>query len=359
MVLTAMGDLPGAEAQWQAIVREVPSYRPGWHGLGEALLQQQRLADADRLADELLMDPHVRVEGHLLKSRVERAKKQIAEARGALETAIAEYPADLGTVRESGDFFFHHGTDEEGEQALRALLARDPIDATAYHSLGVVLMRNGRHEEAVVAYRQSLRYRPNYGPTFFNLSYALTDGNRLTEARAACEQAVRLLPNDPGPRRELARIAPWLGAFGCTDGADAGRTMRILRADQTSRPDRRNPSQVVGNYRFIAVCAVLTLSRRGPCGPKCLQASRRRPAVDHEDLAGDERGFVRSKEKAQAADVVGLAQPRDRLLAQELLAPCLVLPEIGAEVGLDQAGGEGVDADAMRCRTRAPRIASS
>ena len=87
------------------------------------------------------------------------------------------------------------------------MLARDPADATAYHSLGVVLMRNGRHEEAVVAYRQSLRYRPNFGPTFFNLSYALTDGKRLTEARAACEQAVRLLPNDPGPRRELARIA--------------------------------------------------------------------------------------------------------------------------------------------------------
>ncbi len=185
----------------------MPRYRLAWRELGENLIQQQRLADAAQLADELLTDPHVRVEGHLLKGRVARAKQQLAEARAALETALAEYPGDLEAVRESGDFFFHHGTDEEGEQALRALLARDPIDATAYHSLGVVLMRNGRHEEAVVVYRQSLRYRPNFGPTFFNLSYALTDGKRLTEARAACEQAARLLPNDPGPRRELARIA--------------------------------------------------------------------------------------------------------------------------------------------------------
>ncbi len=189
------------------VVREVPRYRLAWRELGENLVQQQRLADAAQLADELLTDPHVRVEGHLLKSRVERASQQVDEARAALDTALAESPGDLETLRERSIFFFHHGTDDEGEHALRVLLANDPTDATAYHSLGVVLMRNGRHEEAVAAYRQSLRYRPNYGPTFFNLSYALTDGKRLTEARAACEQAARLLPNDPGPRRELARIA--------------------------------------------------------------------------------------------------------------------------------------------------------
>jgi protein O-GlcNAc transferase len=135
------------------------------------------------------------------------AKKQLAAARAALETALAEYPGDLGTLRDTSEFIFHHGTDEEGERALRALLASDPTDAGAYHRLGVVLIRNNRHEEAVVAYRQSLRYRPNYCPTFFNLDFALTDGGRLTEARAVWEQAARLAPNDPGPRRELARIA--------------------------------------------------------------------------------------------------------------------------------------------------------
>ena len=137
--------------------------------------------------DLVVTFPHVRVEGHLLKSRVERAKQQFAEARPALETALAENPGDLGTVRERSVFYFHHGTDEEGEHALRVLLARDPTDAGAYHSLGVVLMRNKRHEEAVVVYRQSLRYRPNFFPTFFNLGFALTDGDRLTEAREVWE----------------------------------------------------------------------------------------------------------------------------------------------------------------------------
>jgi Flp pilus assembly protein TadD len=102
----------------------------------------------------------------LLKSRVALTKALLAEARAALETALAEYPGDLGTLRESSNFFFHHGTDEEGERALRALLSRDPTDAGAYHSRGVVIMRNKRHEEAVAAYRRSLRYRANFWPTF-------------------------------------------------------------------------------------------------------------------------------------------------------------------------------------------------
>ncbi len=63
-------------------------------------------------------------------------------------------------------------------------------------------------------YRQSLRYRANFWPTFFNLSYALTDGHRLTEAKAACEQAARLAPNEPGPRRELERIARLVAGCG-------------------------------------------------------------------------------------------------------------------------------------------------
>ena len=207
MVLTTMGDLPGAEAQWRAIVDEVPGYRPGWHGLGESLLQQQRLADADRLADELLGNSPVRIEGHLLKSHVAKAEQRFGDARAALDAAFGDYPRDLAVLRTRSEFFFHHGTDEEAERALRLQIERDASDASAYHSLGVVLMRNKRHEEAVIAYRQSLRYRPNYFPTFFTLGFALTDGGRLTEARAAWEQAARLAPSDPGPRRELARLA--------------------------------------------------------------------------------------------------------------------------------------------------------
>ncbi len=207
VLLKAMGDLAGAERQWREVVREVPRYRVGWRELGETLVRLQRLAEADQLADELLTDAHVRVEGHLLKSRVALAKEQLAEARAALETALEEYPGDLGTLREGSNFFFHHGTDEEGERALWALLAREPSDAGAYHSLGVVLMRTNRHEEAVVAYRQSLRYRPNYFQTFFCLGYALKDGKRHAEARAAWEHAARLAPDEPGPKYELARLA--------------------------------------------------------------------------------------------------------------------------------------------------------
>ena len=43
MVATDMGDLAEAERHWREVVREAPRYRPGWRGLGEVLIQKQRL----------------------------------------------------------------------------------------------------------------------------------------------------------------------------------------------------------------------------------------------------------------------------------------------------------------------------
>ena len=34
-----MGDLSEAERRWREVVREVPSYRQGWRGLGETLVR--------------------------------------------------------------------------------------------------------------------------------------------------------------------------------------------------------------------------------------------------------------------------------------------------------------------------------
>jgi O-antigen biosynthesis protein len=206
VVATSIGDLAEAERQWTEAVREAPRYRQGWRGLGETLIRAARLTDAELVAEELIKDQTLRAEGLVLKSRVALAQARVAEPRAALDSARAEFPADVMIMRERSRFLFDHGTGDEAEAALRSLIEREPADAESHHNLGVVLMRSGRHEEAVVEYRQSLRYRPNYFPTFLNLGYALKDGGRLAEAAAAWEQAARLAPHDPVPRYELSQI---------------------------------------------------------------------------------------------------------------------------------------------------------
>jgi GT2 family glycosyltransferase/tetratricopeptide (TPR) repeat protein/2-polyprenyl-3-methyl-5-hydroxy-6-metoxy-1,4-benzoquinol methylase len=201
-----MGDLAEAEREWREVVRAAPHYRTGWHALGETLIAAGRLPEAVALADELVNDGPMHVEGVLLKSRIAVASADLISARTALDSAMAQSSDDLEVLRSRSQFFFEHGEPTEAESALNALLARDPNDASAHHNLGTVLLRAARYDEAVRAYRQSLRFRSNCAATYLNLGSALKASGRIEEAVAAWEQALRLAPGDPTARQELAAV---------------------------------------------------------------------------------------------------------------------------------------------------------
>src|SRR5580765_1012752 len=74
----------------------------------------------------------------------------------------------------------------------------------------------------------------------------------------------------------------------------------------------------------------------------------RSTAVDYKNLPGHERGLVRCQVQGQKANLVGLADAPDRLGSFDVPAMLLVLPEKLAEVGLNQARGDGVDAHTLR-----------
>ena len=159
-----MGDLAEAERQWREVVREVPGYRQGWPGLADAISRQGRLNEAERLADELIKTPELRTEGYLIKSRTAVTLGRIADARAALDRAVAEKPDDIEALRARAPFFFDHGSLAEAEQAIGALITRAPSDASAHHNLGTLMMRAQRFPEAVEAYERSYRFVPIMRP---------------------------------------------------------------------------------------------------------------------------------------------------------------------------------------------------
>src|SRR5262245_64943912 len=79
-----------------------------------------------------------------------------------------------------------------------------------------------------------------------------------------------------------------------------------------------------------------------------------RPAVNDEHLSGDERRFVRSQVQRHSADFVRTAHAREWLSGFELLEVVFVLPEIFAEIGLDQPWRNGVDADVVTTEFNRP-----
>jgi GT2 family glycosyltransferase/tetratricopeptide (TPR) repeat protein/2-polyprenyl-3-methyl-5-hydroxy-6-metoxy-1,4-benzoquinol methylase len=205
VVAADLGDLAEAERRWREVIREVPQHRVGWRGLAETMIRGGRLAEADAIAEGLLRDGALRIEGLLIKSRAAQRSGRLADARAALDRALAEQPDDLETLRGRCQFLFDHGEPHEAEAALRSLIARAPHDGAAHHNLGTLLMRARRFDDAVQAYHEALRSRPNYAPTFLNLGYALKDCGRLDEARSAWQEVLRLAPGHPTALHELGR----------------------------------------------------------------------------------------------------------------------------------------------------------
>jgi tetratricopeptide (TPR) repeat protein len=149
------------------------------------VLRGRRFAEAESIAEALIGDDGLRVEGLLMSSRLAQAQGRLADARDALDRAFAERPDDLQMMCERCQFLFDNGATGKAEQTLRSLIAHSPDDASAHYNLGTLLMRTNRFDEAVGVYHQSLRYRPNYAATYLNLGYALRDSGRIDEAATA------------------------------------------------------------------------------------------------------------------------------------------------------------------------------
>ena len=64
-------------------------------------------------------------------------------------------------------------------------------------------------------------------------------------------------------------------------------------------------------------------------------------AVNHHHLSGHKRRLLRSQIQRHAADFLGLTDAMNRLGGFELTAACFILPEISAEVRLNEARRNG------------------
>jgi tetratricopeptide (TPR) repeat protein len=148
-----------AEEHWLAVLQntgagdgqECPSYGISLRGLGELYLGQKRYSDLEGLAKRLGS-----IEEPVLLGRAHLARRQFAEARRLLESAIAQTP---GAV--SPRVFLTHVLLQEGrdpaaaEKALRELLLLDPGQGESWRNLAVLLRSQNRLGEALDACRSA------------------------------------------------------------------------------------------------------------------------------------------------------------------------------------------------------------
>src|SRR5262249_8986786 len=114
-----LGDFAKAEEQWRQVVEEVPKYRLGWRGLGGILVIQGKEDEARQLADQLLANPQLRVEGVIVKSQLAARRGDFQSARQDLERAVKKYPDDLHPLQALCRLLFEHDEPAQAEKALQ------------------------------------------------------------------------------------------------------------------------------------------------------------------------------------------------------------------------------------------------
>jgi O-antigen biosynthesis protein len=199
-----LGEPRKAEGEWRKVVEEMRYYRPGWRGLGEALLKQNDVTRALAFADELVSDPRLRSEGRMLRGRALTMTGDVHAARREFERAVQDDGVGSDALQALCRFLFEYVDPEDAQEPLEELVHRDPLDAAAYHNLGTVYLKKGQHKEAVQAYRQSLRLRPQWAPTYVSLGHALRCAGDYPAAIEAWQQALRVAPDNAEAKAALA-----------------------------------------------------------------------------------------------------------------------------------------------------------
>jgi tetratricopeptide (TPR) repeat protein len=187
-----------AELQWRLALGEEASFRSGWQGLVDVLLEQRKFV-ALEVEIELASKT-----GHLPALEFALAKSRLAAARGDVQSAVSLLDAAIPHLngeaveaqRLKCQLLFEQGA-EEAPQALAELSQMAPEDGAVWHNLGTACQRAGRHQEAIAHYQRSVSLRPDAAHTWVQLGHAQREAGDLAAARDSWNRAKLIAPNHP------------------------------------------------------------------------------------------------------------------------------------------------------------------
>jgi tetratricopeptide (TPR) repeat protein len=149
-VLTAIGDLAGAESTLRALVTRNPNHQLAW----EALLAWQIQRGQPKAAAATVEQIKAKVTTPQPEFLWARCYRQIGDQAHALENyeaALAKWPDDENVARSTAEFYEATGRAEQAEALIRNYLERNPKNRWAARALALVLSGRGRNNTDVWA----------------------------------------------------------------------------------------------------------------------------------------------------------------------------------------------------------------
>jgi tetratricopeptide (TPR) repeat protein/tRNA A-37 threonylcarbamoyl transferase component Bud32 len=186
---------PGeAAGYYRAALAVRPQSAAAWNGLGLALHDQKKLAEAVNAHGQALkIDPQY-AQAWMNLGNALFAQKQLAAALDAYRRAVQIDSQYTKAWCNLGLALYYQRKLAEAVDAYRRAIKTDPRYAMAWYNLGIALQDQKSLAGAVDAYRRAVQIDPQYAGAWNNLGNALRAQKQLAEALHAYRQALKIDP---------------------------------------------------------------------------------------------------------------------------------------------------------------------
>jgi len=192
--LEKRGDLAGAVAGYQKVLRQEPSNIDALLLLGRAYCQQGQLEAGSKLFRKIVTLSPNHAPSHTLLGMTLLQLGRPTEALVSLDKAVLLDANSAIAFAVRADILTTLDRHREAVADFERVLALKPDLAEAHHNFANTLQRLERYEDAIRHYRTALKLRPDLGRVYGDLGRALFSLGRWQEALENVQHGIKLEP---------------------------------------------------------------------------------------------------------------------------------------------------------------------
>ncbi len=229
LALHQQGKLAEAERIYQDILRRQPDEADAWYLLAVVASQTKRFAQAVELFERAIALRPDNADAHFNLGAALAALRRPTEALAGFDRAIVLQPDHPGALLNRGAALANLGRLEDALASYEAVIALRPDLAEAHNNHAAALAALGRPADALASCDRAIALHPDRDWAHFNRGNALRDLGRFEDALKSYDAAIALKPEHAGAWNargtmlaKLGRLEPALSSYDRAIGLQPG-----------------------------------------------------------------------------------------------------------------------------------------
>lgn len=190
----------------RAAIAVRPNSAAAYHGLGVALVEQKKTAEAIAAYRKAVKLDSKLAGAYRNLANVLRSEKRYAEAVDAYRKSLDADPRSAAGYTGLGNVFRDQKKLADAMRAYEKAIELDPNFAYAHNGLGNSFLDQGQLAQAARAYRKAITADARFGAAYNGLGHVLRLQGKLPEAHAAYAKAIELEPKSAAAHDGLGAV---------------------------------------------------------------------------------------------------------------------------------------------------------